>query len=134
MRQTIGTLIIITLLFYVGCGQPNENGALSVTKTERHLVNDIGIASFTTPEGWTPNRSDGNTAAILTRNGANPTALEEMISIDVGKPTSPDVKGSETALTFYEDECTQSGMRLLLTRVPEGYWYVWANSNTKPYT
>ena len=40
----------------------------------------------------------------------------------------------ETALTFYEDECTQSGMRLLLTWVPEGYWYVWANSNTKPYT
>ena len=98
MRQTIGSLIIITLVFFVGCGQPNDNGALSVTKTGDQLVNDIGIASFTTPEGWMSNRSDGNTAAILTRKDANPAALEEMISIDVGKPAAPDVKGSADGL------------------------------------
>jgi len=127
MRQTIGTLIIITLLFYVGCGQPNENGALSVTKTERHLVNDIGIASFTTPEGWTPNRSDGNTAAILTRNGANPTALEEMISIDVGKPTSPDVKGSADGLakkfggTVFELPYAVDGADAYRVSIPPNY-------------
>ena len=98
MRQAFGTLIIITLAFHTGCEPSKDNSALSVTKMGGQLVNDIGLASFPTPKGWMSNRSNGNTIAVLTRKGANPAALEEMVSIDVGKPASNDVKSSADSL------------------------------------
>ncbi|MFN3194075.1 MAG: hypothetical protein ACE361_26440 [Aureliella sp.] len=98
MRETIRVLMPLTIALYLGCEQSNDNGALTVTKTGEQWVNDIGIASFPTPLGWMPNRSDGNTVIILTRQGADPETLEEMISIDVGKPVSSEVEGSADGL------------------------------------
>lgn len=100
MRQAIATLVIIMLAFHVGCEQSKDNGALTVSKAEGQVVNDVGLASFSTPVGWMSNRSDGNTVAILTRKGADPTALEEMISIDIGKPLLSDVKDSADSLAL----------------------------------
>ena len=127
MRQTVTALITFTLVFYVGCGQQSDNGALSVTKTGDHLAIDIGIASFPTPKGWMPNRSDGNTVVILIRKGADPAALEEMISIDVGVPVSPDAKGTADALakgfggTVSELPYTVDGVDAYRVSIPDNY-------------
>ncbi len=43
-------------------------------------------------------RSNGNTAAILTRAGTNPSNAEELISIDIGNPMSDKVKESAESL------------------------------------
>jgi len=98
MRHSAAALLIIVLAFQSGCKEPEGNGALTVGKSGSQLVNDIGIASFAMPDGWMSNRSNGNSVAVLTRKEANPAALEEMISIDAGKPASIDVKNSADAL------------------------------------
>ncbi|GEM_PF-3922334 len=98
MQHTTISFLLFIITLSTGCKESNDNGAVTVKNTGGHLINDIGIASFPTPEGWMPNRSGGNTAMILTRKGAIPEALEEMISIDVGNPASFDVKGSADGL------------------------------------
>jgi hypothetical protein len=39
-----------------------------------------------------------------------------------------DVHGKEIAIRFYEGEVSDSGQRLTLSWVPEGYWYIWADA------
>ena len=75
---------------------PNER--LSVIKKDGGLVNDIGIATFPTPDGWVPRRSGGNTSVIFLRTGSDQTQPNEMISIDVGTAASSGVKQSAEAL------------------------------------
>ncbi|QDU95957.1 hypothetical protein [Lignipirellula cremea] len=98
MRHATTSLLLLMIALHAGCQESKDNGALSVKETGGQLMNDIGIAAFPTPGGWAPNRSNRNTAVILTRQGANPAALEEMISIDIGTPVAGDVKGSADAL------------------------------------
>lgn len=42
-------------------------------------------------------------------------------------------EGDGRAIRFYEGDVSPAAQRLTMTWVPEGYWYVWANANTKPY-
>lgn len=39
----------------------------------------------------------------------------------------------EVAIEFYEGDVSPAGLRLTMTWIPDGYWYVWANANTKPH-
>ena len=94
MRLPIVSLIALLLAFQSGCSDPKGNEILTVEQSEGVIVNDVGEARFPTPAGWAPNRSDGNTAVILTRVDANPQDRDEMISIDIGTPVSPDTKAS----------------------------------------
>ena len=41
--------------------------------------------------------------------------------------------GKEIAIRFYDGEITASGMRLTITWIPVGYWYIWANADNTPY-
>ena len=41
--------------------------------------------------------------------------------------------GTDIAIRFYENETSQKELRLTMTWVPIGHWYVWANANSKPY-
>ena len=41
--------------------------------------------------------------------------------------------GDEIAIRFYDGSVSQAGQRLTMTWIPAGYWYIWANANTKPY-
>ena len=43
-------------------------------------------------------------------------------------------EGNEVAIQFYEGSVSQFGLRLTMTWIPEGYWYIWANANTQPYS
>ncbi len=52
--------------------------------------------------------------------------------IRIGK-SAYDVDGNEIAVRFYEDENSPDGQRLIMTWIPEGYWYIWANANTNPF-
>lgn len=97
LRWFLG-LLLLGFVFPTGCSEPKGNQKLTVEKTDDVLMNDIVIATFPTPEGWTPNRSGGNTAVILTPVDANPENPEEMISVDVGKPVSPEVEASAKGL------------------------------------
>ncbi len=94
MRLPILSLLAVLLTLQSGCSDPKGNEMLKVEQSEGVIVNDVGDGRFPTPTGWTPNRSGGNTAVILTRVDANPQGREEMISIDIGTPKSPDVKAS----------------------------------------
>lgn len=98
MRQSLLFLTLLSFGFPLGCGKQVSDQPQLTGVTVDVFVNDIGIATFPTPEGWTPNSSDGNTAMILTRVGADPQALEEMISIDIGKAASPDAQATANAL------------------------------------
>ena len=40
---------------------------------------------------------------------------------------------TEIAIRFYEDGDSIGELRLTMTHVASGYWYLWANSNSKPY-
>ena len=42
-------------------------------------------------------------------------------------------EGREVAIRFYEGDESQSGLRLTLSWIEEGYWYVWANANANPH-
>ena len=42
-------------------------------------------------------------------------------------------EGDEVAVRFYDNEISQAGLRLKMTWISDGYWYIWANANTKPY-
>ena len=84
----------LALSLLSGCEKPEGNQMLSVTKEEGGTSNDIGIATIPTPIGWLPNRSGGNTAVVFLRKDADREKPDEVISIDVGTPTSAGVKGS----------------------------------------
>ena len=98
MQRFVFWLLLLCLAFPLGCGEPRGNQNLTVDKSEGIFVNDVQIATFPTPDGWAPNRSGGNTAVILTRVDANRQNPDEMISIDIGKPVSPDALASANAL------------------------------------
>ena len=98
MRRSLCWLLLLCIALPWGCGEPRGNQKLAVTEADGILIVDVGIATFSTPEGWTPNRSDGNTVVILTRVGANRQNPEDMISIDIGKPVSPDAQASANGL------------------------------------
>ena len=40
---------------------------------------------------------------------------------------------NEIAIHFYDGSVSQAGQRLTMTWISDGYWYIWANANTKPY-
>ena len=76
------------------------NELLTVAKDGDSNSNNIGIATFPTPSGWLPNRSGGNTAVVFLRNGAQQASPDEMISIDIGTPSSEGVKESADSLAI----------------------------------
>ena len=39
----------------------------------------------------------------------------------------------EVVIRFYEGDVSTGGLRLTLTWIPIGYWYIWANANSQPY-
>ncbi len=98
MQRLLYLLLFLCIVFPFGCREPKGNRKLSVEQADGVLINDVRIATFPTPDGWIPNRSGGNTAVILTRIGANRQNPDEVISIDIGKPVSPDVIASANAL------------------------------------
>ena len=94
MRSLLVSFLVVSIGIQLGCGKPKDNQKLTVNQSGGVITNDVGIAKFATPKGWTPNRSDGNTAVILTRVNANLQNPDEMISIDVGAPVAADAKAS----------------------------------------
>lgn len=42
--------------------------------------------------------------------------------------------GPEVAVRFYDGETSMNNLRLTLTRLGNGLWYTWANSNPAPYS
>ena len=52
--------------------------------------------------------------------------------IVIGK-SAYSVESDEIAIRFYEGSMSQTGLRLTMTWIPAGYWYVWANANSAPY-
>ena len=107
-RLFFSITILYASMFFVGCQrtdvtpakqQPGpDNGMLTVRNQDGVLVNDIGIATFATPQGWQPLRSDGSTAIIIGRPNATPANSEEMITIDVGAPIENTVQKSAIAV------------------------------------
>lgn len=70
----------------------------TVSKKGDQISNDIGIATFPTPAGWTSNRSDRSTSVVFLRTGHG-SKPKEMISIDVGTPAAAGgARGSADAL------------------------------------
>lgn len=42
--------------------------------------------------------------------------------------------GNDVAIRFYDGDVSDAGLRLTMTWIPEGYWYILANANDKPYS
>lgn len=53
-------------------------------------------------------------------------------NIEIG-PSAYSVDGNELAIRFYDGGISESTHRLTMTWVSDSYWYIWANSNAKPY-
>ena len=52
--------------------------------------------------------------------------------IVIGK-SAYSVESDDVAIRFYEGSATQEGLRLAMTWIPTGYWYIWANANSLPF-
>lgn len=98
MQSNLLIFIVLVVGFGSGCSEPDETTLVGGDKQSETETYDIGIAHFVVPEGWAPNRSDGNTAVILTRETADRSNLSEMISIDIGIPAS--ATAEESAIGF----------------------------------
>lgn len=71
--------------------------SLSVKKSKadpKRFDCDVGFATFTTPTGWSVNRSNKPTYAIFTPADEAYPKVTKMISIDAGKPTGEGAKGT----------------------------------------
>ena len=90
----------LTLVLFCGYAYGQED-RLVVRKDPAdasRFICDVKYAAFTTPKGWEPNRSGGNTYAILSPSNEVYPKLTRMISIDIGKPAKPTSK--EIAVAF----------------------------------
>lgn len=96
MRAKPYLLVALVILVQPGCDR-RQDDRLVVAKdpsdASRFLC-DIKFATFRTPKGWTPNRSDKETYVILSRSNETYPNLSQMISIDVGKPVIPTARAS----------------------------------------
>lgn len=99
MNRPFFAICTVFMAAAFACAQ--DDGVIDVRRAPndptRYLC-DIGFATFTTPKGWSPNRSDKPTYAILTHEGETYPQITKMISIDAGKPVSPTSKGMADAL------------------------------------
>ncbi len=94
MRLLLVSFAVFAIAVHAGCGEPKSNEMLTVEETDGIIFNDVGVAKFPTPNGWTPNRSNDNTVVVLLRSNANRENPDQLISIDIGTPDSPDVEAS----------------------------------------
>lgn len=84
-----------------GVALAQQGESLSIKKSAsdpKRFECDIGFATFTTPKGWSVNRSDKPTYAILTPEGEAHPKLTKMITIDAGKPTAKGPKATAEAM------------------------------------
>ncbi len=96
MQTEYYLLIALALLVPRGCAQ-RQNDRLVVTRDPSdasRFVCDVKFATFRTPKGWTPNRSDGTAYAILSRSNETYPNLSQMVSIEIGTPVDPTARGS----------------------------------------
>lgn len=92
---------ICIVLFTTAFARSQDGDGIDVKRAPNdptRYVCDIGFATFMTPKGWNPNRSDKPTYAILTHEGEAYPRITKMISIDAGKPVVPTSKGMADAL------------------------------------
>jgi hypothetical protein len=98
-----GTIVLVVSLAVIGnlkgARPSGHDGKLVVHKDPlaSQFTCDVKYATFQTPAGWRPNRSGGNTYAILSRTDESYPNLTQMISIDVGKPVEPTAKAMANA-------------------------------------
>jgi hypothetical protein len=91
--------IILAIWPLVGCGIGTDD-RFSVTKDPSdpsRVVCDVNFATFAVPKGWTANRSNKNTYALLTRSNESHPNLSQAISIDIGKPVEPSAQATAEA-------------------------------------
>jgi hypothetical protein len=84
-------LMLITIAVLT-CGVDRQKDRLVVRSDPddpSRFICDVKFATFATPKGWRPNRSEKATYAILTRADEAYPDITEMISIDIGKPVLP---------------------------------------------
>lgn len=43
------------------------------------------------------------------------------------------MNGQQVAIEFYDGDVSQHGIRLIMSWILDGYWYLWANANSMPY-
>ena len=98
MHRYLAAFSAFLLLAACGYAQEQRLVVRRDPKQPSRFICDVKYATFTTPKGWQPNRSGGNTYAILTRSNEVYPKLSEMISIDIGKPVKQTAK--ETAAAF----------------------------------
>ncbi len=92
-------ILVSGLLAIPAHAQKNEG--LSVKKSSsdpKRFDCDVGFATFTTPKGWSVNRSDKPTLAILTPEEEAYPKVTKMITIDSGKPTASGPKATAEAM------------------------------------
>jgi len=70
MRLLLVSFAVFAIALHPGCGEPKSNEMLTVEKADGIMINDVGVAKFPTPSGWSPNRSSHDTAVVLLRSDA----------------------------------------------------------------
>lgn len=98
MRHYFVVLLTISLLSSYAYGQEERLVVHKDPTDPSRFICDVKYATFTTPKGWQPNRSGGNTYAILLRSNETYPKVTQMISIDIFKPVEPTAK--ELAVAF----------------------------------
>lgn len=99
MNKFCLALCVSMLVSGVALAQKGESLSIKKSASDpKRFDCDIGFATFTTPKGWSINRSDKPTYAILTPEGETHPKLTKMITIDAGKPTAKGPKATAEAM------------------------------------
>jgi hypothetical protein len=89
VRTTLIALFVIAFLPHCVYGQQDRLTVKGDPDDPSRYICDVKFATFKTPKGWRPNRSEKQTYAILTRSNETYPNVTQMISIDIGKPVAP---------------------------------------------
>jgi len=92
MQHNLLTALTIAVLSGCAFGQDDRLVVKKDPSNASRFICDVKYATFKTPKGWRPNRSDKNTYAVLSRSNETYPNLTQMISIDIGKPVAPTAK------------------------------------------
>ena len=99
MRNANLLILSVVCLVIAGCAgskKDSKDETKNESKSKKSSpINNIGIATFRTPDGWTANRvREGYSVISIYRENGNRNDPSEKITIEVGSPLDSSVKNS----------------------------------------
>jgi hypothetical protein len=97
MQHSLLIALIVAVLSTNALGKDDRLVVQKDPSDPSRWICDVKYATFKTPKGWQPNRSDKPSSAILSQASESYPNLTQMISVDIGRPGVPTTKATADA-------------------------------------